>query len=374
MSSRSCLALCSVALAAFAQACSSSPGRSEARVPLGLGRIWDFQGSLFCQGRLVENGDPSRGWERGRTARSAFARFCRQGEPVTDLREAIRFVIPRVPAGIPLDEAAMGRQRLLSQVRGILQAFYVVTSSWSGEEPASARSCGVDEGSRPYFYGLAVAEKGIHGSDPLEAGLRAPAALPDWNDLGSYLFIRSSGVSSRIYLTRNRAFRFEVPGEEDPAAGGVLYSLADGRLSEPLATHWPGRGTLVASAGPIWFRVGGGESEGRGPEALRAVFPLRRVGLGDAAVLKRLFTLAVPRETLERELGAQAAPGVEAGGDLPFSTLVRRRAEIWDAYFLRHTRVREAMNEDARVIDYEVSLDLGLFCRYGRPVKDLVTR
>lgn len=362
---RSCWIPCSAALVLLAQSCSSTVARPGTGVRLGVDRIWDFQGSLFCEGSLVENGDPSRDWARKLGPRAVFAHYCRAGQPLTDLREVVRFVIPTPPPNIPLDKAARGRQRLLSQVRGLLRRFYAMTSLRTGEGRAPGRSCGVDSARVPYFYGLDAPEKGAASS--LDAVLRAREALPDWDDLGSFLLVRAPEGSPRIYLTRDRALRFEVPGEEVPAAGGPVFSLADGRLSDPYATHWPGRGTLVASTGPVWFRVGDATDEPR------AVFPLREASLGDAGVLKEFFTLAVPPAIQQREFGAERV-GLNPDGGFNLSALVRERDQIWDVYFRRYTRLREAVNEDPRVIDFEVSLDLGLFCRYGRAAGDLVTR
>lgn len=63
-----------------------------------------------------------------------------------------------------------------------------------------------------------------------------------------------------------------------------------------------------------------------------------------------------------------------SGGKFQLGEAVRDRYSLWDAYFQSFTSYKAAQTKDPRVIDYEVSLDLSLFCAYGRPVDDFISK
>jgi len=56
------------------------------------------------------------------------------------------------------------------------------------------------------------------------------------------------------------------------------------------------------------------------------------------------------------------------------SAALRYRRLLWKGFIARFTTVREAVSEDPYVLRFQVSLDLGYFCRYRKRVEDLVTQ
>lgn len=48
--------------------------------------------------------------------------------------------------------------------------------------------------------------------------------------------------------------------------------------------------------------------------------------------------------------------------------------KIWAAYLDEFTRYKEAQSTDPQIINYEVELDLKEFCKYGRPINDLLSK
>ena len=55
------------------------------------------------------------------------------------------------------------------------------------------------------------------------------------------------------------------------------------------------------------------------------------------------------------------------------SEAIKYQKIIWERYINKFTTVKE-LNLSEKEIKFEVSLDLTLFCKYGRPVSDLVTK
>jgi hypothetical protein len=62
------------------------------------------------------------------------------------------------------------------------------------------------------------------------------------------------------------------------------------------------------------------------------------------------------------------------GSGFNLSAAVRERDRLWERYLQTFTSRKEAQSANPRLVDYEVSLDLGLFCAYGRAVADLTAR
>lgn len=57
-----------------------------------------------------------------------------------------------------------------------------------------------------------------------------------------------------------------------------------------------------------------------------------------------------------------------------FSDAVADRGIMWRYYVKTFTSVKESQTGDPQLIDYDVSIDLNVFCEYGRPVNDLVSQ
>ena len=86
------------------------------------------------------------------------------------------------------------------------------------------------------------------------------------------------------------------------------------------------------------------------------------------SALKESHTLVLSEEVRER-LGIGAFLG---GRDI--ANALRYRELYWRQYVERFTSIKEAPSDEGGALKFEVSLDLSLFCRYGRPIRELVSR
>jgi hypothetical protein len=84
--------------------------------------------------------------------------------------------------------------------------------------------------------------------------------------------------------------------------------------------------------------------------------------------MRERYTFLFPIVIQERfGLGVPVAAGET-------SIAIKYRALLWKQYLERFTRVSEAPAHDPYTLRFEVSLDLGLFCRYRQEVGDLLTK
>ena len=61
------------------------------------------------------------------------------------------------------------------------------------------------------------------------------------------------------------------------------------------------------------------------------------------------------------------------GGNWP-SSIWTDTSWVWTRYFARYTEVEEAADPNPIFINFDVSLNMEVFCSYGRPVSDLMSR
>jgi len=65
---------------------------------------------------------------------------------------------------------------------------------------------------------------------------------------------------------------------------------------------------------------------------------------------------------------------VNEDGTFNISDAVKERSDLWQEYIQTFTNVKRSQSADPQIIDYEVSLDLNVFCAYGRPISDFITK
>lgn len=79
------------------------------------------------------------------------------------------------------------------------------------------------------------------------------------------------------------------------------------------------------------------------------------------------YTLILPKDVQTKVFGR---PFV----DQSIKYAVEERSKLWQYMALRYTTVKEAVNDDPDTLNFEIGLDLSLFCQYKRRVSDLVSR
>lgn len=269
--------------------------------------------------------------------RRIFAAYCANGRSLRPMETHIRAILPRPPKGIAIDAAGEVKERMYQVFRKVVKGYYT-RATYQKALNSSGVSDGLQmfalrEASADAFMKLAkdtrandqvpVSLLALHGSNTLLLGL---VAMPTYQAMGY------SGSRKDLFQWR------EV---------GVGTSTNDA-----LDLVFPGR-PLKAADG-------------------QKIYPLYQAVPFEVAYFQRHFTMLVPPET-QRQAFGRADFFVRRDGTFDLATAVAHREDIWDAYIASQTSLKEAQTDDPQIIDFQMDLNLKLFCTYGRPVAELVT-
>jgi len=121
------------------------------------------------------------------------------------------------------------------------------------------------------------------------------------------------------------------------------------------------------------------------PRHSREIYPLTVPSLLELGLFREKFTMLIPHEAQKKIFLSSTN---EAGHRDEYflaglyskdrahniSRLIEERDRFWTVYFGTFTTVKEAPSDDTQVINYELILDLGTFCSYGRLTNDLLSK
>ncbi|MEY4630226.1 MAG: hypothetical protein RIQ81_346 [Pseudomonadota bacterium] len=276
--------------------------------------------------------------------RETFKLYCINGRPAKSWSMPVKAVVPRPPAGIPIDQAA--------ELRGkVYQAFKAIVGASIFQDEQAPMVKGQEE-TKP--LGTLVA---------LDSPQRADIEK-------SFRHTRLSDSVTTMLL----AF-----GEEKGLVLGALqakqYSIQRGagvvedkwQLNESSESNRGGQGIM----GVVWPERGFKNSRGE------IVWPIHPAGILEASLLPSQFTLLIPHAVQRRFFGDQV-PGrgffIRDDGAFDLSEAISKRQQVWNAYFSKAIAVDEAQTSDPDVVQFNMRLDLELFCAYARPVDELLTK
>lgn len=270
--------------------------------------------------------------------------YCANGRPRRAWQMPVKAIVPRLPAGIPIDEA--------SQMKGrVYQAFKsIVTSTIFLDEPPV-----------------------VGAVEPKVPGGNKVVALPSPSRPDAEKAFRNTRLNGSV-MTLLLAFQ----GEDGLLLGALdspQYAVERGgseiedkwRLRAAPERNDRGGGLM----GVVWparrFKGSAGET----------IWPVHPAAILEAALLPTQFTLLVPPSVQSQYFGS-AAPGrgffVRDDGTFDLSEAVKKRQAIWNAYFSKAVAVDEAQTNDPDVVQFNLRFDMELFCAYARPVDDLLTK
>lgn len=68
------------------------------------------------------------------------------------------------------------------------------------------------------------------------------------------------------------------------------------------------------------------------------------------------------------------AIAVKDNGEASISQAIEYKRHIWERYLIRHTNIKKTVSSDSQITNYDLTLDLSDFCRYGRSIESLTSR
>ena len=104
----------------------------------------------------------------------------------------------------------------------------------------------------------------------------------------------------------------------------------------------------------------------------KILYPLYPVIPFETEFLPRHFTMLIPEAT-QNDLFEKRTYFLKDDGSFNLSAAISERDRLWEAFINGQTSLKESQTDDPQVIDFEVELNLDIFCSYGRLVSDLVT-
>jgi len=269
--------------------------------------------------------------------------YCASGRPRRDWSLPVRAIVPRPPAGIPIDEASAIKGRVYQAFKAVLGPGIFL------DEPAPALT------------------------GPVTAQVSDVVALPAPDRAAAEKSFRETRLSPSV-TTLLLAFQ----GESGLLLGAIdspHYNIERG--GSEVEDKWRLKAAPIPASrsdglmGVIWparrFKSSTGDF----------IWPVHPAAVLEAALLPMQFTMLIPPAVQARYFGA-AVPGspffLRDDGTFDLSQAVKDRQKIWNAYFSKAIVVDEAQTQDPDVVQFNLRFDMSLFCAYARPVDDLLTK
>lgn len=314
-----------------------------------------------------------------KSARKVYSLYCQNGRQTRAIRAHISTLIPPPPIGVAVDIAAEIVAKRTEETRHIVRKFF-------------------DLGSRPFKPKTekpSCANREISLLPSIEKKSLQDLVQNIPNDAENYQrsFVAIEGLGNQFLLLPwpkpgNRVGLMDVRGiyVQDWDA----CSLDSGVGESVNGVHHPD--LLIASNKPLRIKIYDngipewaiGYSPGHLPYIWgfwvggenRTAYPLAPASLIEFLLLRNAYTLLIPSEVQD---GIQNTNrnwqkiGVDHDGRIAVSKAIEDRDMLWEQFLSTFASVQEAPGKDSQSINFEVTMDLSLLCRYGRPATDLLS-
>ncbi len=89
------------------------------------------------------------------------------------------------------------------------------------------------------------------------------------------------------------------------------------------------------------------------------------------------YVVLAPKEVVEKIVDSESDSAslettiLNENGEIDVSKAIDQRDRLWNAYINKFTSIKEASEQNAQKSTVELTLDLNVFCKYGRKISDL---
>lgn len=269
-----------------------------------------------------------------------FASYCQQGRQVKKFAYNLRFVKPALPKKIPLDQA----HALIQTISDIRECSIKTSAIQLSQHCAGYSNC-------HNFYKT---------SDSLLDVVNYAKEII-YNDKSTEFCRMGSCTESGPMKPA-----FVSVGEGQPI---ILIFEKTERRSRPGSFGW-----YVSKYG----------DDGSGPQAFFVELSALRQGyavlFADSVAEEKWMDYTdqngICYSDFHAKNGAYRNLASDFGADgatlSPAEALGKHEAN-WKRYILANQTIKEAPSTDTKIVNYEVSLDLNKFCKFGRPIDDLLS-
>jgi len=272
--------------------------------------------------------------------KTVFGQYCNGGRQVKKLSYSIRLIKPKLPRGKALDRASQSIEEITNINQCLVKTSAIALSNHCGDKlnchnfyQTSDSAQDVAKYAKEMIYENGTAEYCKMGSCA-ESGPMRPIFL-------------YTGESQPILLLYEKTERRNRPG-----GFGWYVSKYDGDgsaqqafLSELTTLR---RGYTILLTSPIeegtWMDYVNLQSDICSPEKWTN---------GSYRYLAQGWSID--------------------GGTLSPSDALSKKDLIWKRYLVANSSIKEAVSNDSQIVNYEVSVDLNGFCKFGRHTDDLLS-
>lgn len=237
--------------------------------------------------------------------------YCKGNKQVRDLVVNTEYIIPKIPSGIAIDDAAK-KQAYLSKRKDELTKRILFSLS-GGEERSNGRGANYLKARQSEHNHKdlveSVSENTLEENSYSSKVIRALLMKP--TDSNKFILLYGLQIEGQ----------FSMEDYNDPAHISELKTLVDNfTLLEPLQVQIDNYDTHAGTC----------------------------YGCGKDSPI-----------------------GIDERGNQVISKYLRSKDDVWLRYIKRFTSVKEGVAKNPRIINLELNLDLNGFCKYGRAVSDL---
>lgn len=265
--------------------------------------------------------------------KKSFAYYCEGGKQVRSIEKGFILPIPKLPPGTPVDEGATFKKSYQEKAKAEFVRLFFYRTMFSGDLTQWAPV------ERPNYY--------------LAAGAELPSQVKGYLDRSADYAEFWNSIRSIVRMPEDP---IPVPDMAYFQTGydGAIYVLpaSDAKKLKSDMTASNFESNFFASYFTMLI-----------PEAVQG----KVWGLKDYDGRIQAFGYTQPAPRPDRSLEKQPKAMLSA------KAAIEDRLKLWTAYFKKFTMVKEAPSDSADVIRYQASLDLNLFCQYGRFIGDLVS-
>lgn len=274
--------------------------------------------------------------------------FCSSRKPRHSWNLPIRAIVPKPPAGIPIDRASTVNRDVYKLYRQLIGSILFRDESFGPLE--------------------------IHTSNQRKEDRLASIKTLDSPEENRFIEdlrqTRLSGNLTTVLVAFDGSHEMTLgmiqTGDYEPSRSGIAES---DRWS--IGKPNPRKKDNNAIAGVVW------RHRAFKDEAGKMVWPIHPAGILEAGLLPYHFTMLIP-PAVQREFFGSDMPNsgffIKPDGTYDLGQAIEHRRKIWNAFFEKSVSVDEAQTDDPSTIQFNLKLNLEVFCAYARPVKDLLTR
>lgn len=333
-----------------------------------------------------------------KVANRLFQFYCQDNKQKRRLAVPIKAILSQSPNGLPLDAASDGVALKKELIRDMAETFFIRT--------ATAKIPGRNDTGNLFATPFGTYDSAVTKARAWRIGVEKSKSL-DIRICPPYLdrWLIGDGMSSKGCVREDKPVLAFYDRTHPLLATFIpLPRIIGPQIAFTDVTDLRGGGFIKAQPDPIsvedrtgWLTQLLSEGKGRPePNQMVQLFPAPPVVSYEAHWFTSQFTMLIP-ETIQKQVFAKyydAPYGIHAGeydsnrngyidgkgffvnSDESFNLTdaVEKRTALWNAYFKTFTQIKEAQTEDPVVIDFEVNLDLNLFCAYGRNINDLTSK